>query len=90
MHLVGFTIEIYYDARSYKRQKDITLSVDVRFPACAGDQGFGIFLVVQPARSFILRRLLAIDNRGQGKQGRTCRYCFKFMPTSERHFLFQC
>ena len=21
MHLVGFTIEIYYDARSYKRQK---------------------------------------------------------------------
>ena len=22
MHLVGFTIEIYYDARSYKRQRE--------------------------------------------------------------------
>ena len=31
MHLVGFTIEIYYDARPYERHKYVSISLSVRY-----------------------------------------------------------
>ena len=40
MHLVGFTIEIYYDARSYKRQTSLlyvfSISIAAQDVVCSG------------------------------------------------------